>query len=429
MPSQQEKSSPSKSCASHVKSGSSADCQILNAEHLMCYECNQFLAPNAYSRHQYLKSQAKCKACVDKSKAVGHAEPRLKRCVQCFQNVPKSYFSKRQAQLLDPKCKLCVKELSQAAIFSSVRVANKWKFDHYYRVCHRGKRGGVSVRVKHNIASPLLGYIPLGRVFRGTAPICNEQGDSMVRLEGPQITKVVVQDDSKNLYREDQKAERRLKEAWVPCRSIRNETLLESHRGPFVAGSENEWTSRFFRCVVEGCKVREQADLVISELGYVLYGDVVEVVESVVTLDGVVFLKLHERYFDGVAWVVERSLDNESVLNEIEGPWISLSATPRKELYRCVQTSGAPIRMEPELTVSPVGRIPCGAVVTVVERMVTSQRLVFLRVLDCSISYADERDTQGDKWVIETSSCCASVMIKVKKDWHSDRQYHSVRHL
>ncbi|GMF19820.1 unnamed protein product [Phytophthora fragariaefolia] len=289
----------------------------------------------------------------------------------------------------------------------------KWTFDQYYRVCHRGKNGGVSVRVKHNIASPLLGCIPLGRVFCATAPICNEQGDPMVRLEGPHLPSVVVRDEAKLTSKEEDGVERLVKEAWVPCRSIRNEILLERHEGPFVANDENEMPHRFFRCVVEGCKVRERPDLTISELGYVLYGDVVEVVEATVASDGVVFYRLHDRYFDGAAWVVERSLDNESVLNEVEGPWVSVLSRPRRETYRCVQDSGAPVRMEPELAAPPVGRIPCGTHVTVVERAITDQRQVFLRVVDPNDLIDGNCAVTKGRWVIETSTCCASVMIKV----------------
>lgn len=342
------------------------------------------------------------------------ARPRLKRCVQCFQSLPKTSFSKRQAQLLDAKCKACVTELERVAAASPAHVASKWSFDHFYRVCHRGKSGGVSVRTKHNISSPLLGYIPLGRVFRATAPICNEQGDPMVRLEGPQLPEVVVRDEAKFDTDEEDGAERHVKEAWVPCRSLRNEILIESHRGPFNDPDSSE-TGTFYRCVVEGCKVRERADLAISELGYVLYGDVVQVVESTVAADGVVFLRLHERYFDGAAWVVERSLDNESVLNEVEGPW-KLSPG-REECYRCVQDSGAPVRTEPELTAPPVGRIPCGAVVAVLERRVTDQRQVFLRIVDLNDD-VDREDTE--QWVIETSTCCASVMSKVVVRGHGN---------
>ncbi|KAE9111179.1 hypothetical protein PF010_g10903 [Phytophthora fragariae] len=374
----------------------------------VCAACGRSLASKAFSRHQQLKPSAKCKTCVEKSKTEGDAQPRLKRCVQCFQSLPKTRFSKRQAQLLEGKCVACVQELNRIAAASPAHVASKWTFDRYYRVCHRGKNGGVSVRVKHNIASPLLGCIPLGRVFRATAPICNEQGDPMVRLEGPHLPSVVVRDEGKLTSNEDDGAERQIKEAWVPCRSLRNEILLEHHEGPFVAAH------RFFRCVVEGCKVRERADLAISELGYVLYGDVVEVVEATVASDGVVFLRLHDRYFDGAAWVVERSLDNESVLNEVEGPWVSSSSTPRKETYRCVQDSGAPVRMEPELAAPPVGRIPCGALVSVVERAITDQRQVFLRIVDSDAFVDQTGDAEGGQWVIETSTCCASVMIKTK---------------
>ncbi|KAL3667902.1 hypothetical protein V7S43_006781 [Phytophthora oleae] len=403
-----------KRCVEQSKTRESTRSRAVNVEQerRVCIECNRSLAPKAFSRHQQLKPDPKCKACVDKSQVEGKSQPRLKRCVQCFQSLPKTSFSKRQAQLLDPKCKACVEELERAASASPAHVASKWSFDQYYRVCHRGKTGGVSVRVKHNIASPLLGWIPLGRVIRGTAPICNEQGDPMVRLEGPHLSSVVVRDETKVSNKEEEGVERQIKEAWVPCRSLCNEILLEPHEGPFVCDGEGGRTSRFFRCVVEGCKVRAQADLEISELGYVLYGDVVEVVESTVDPDGVVFLRLHERYFDGPAWVVERSLDNESVLNEVEGPWVSSASTPRTETYRCVQDSGAPVRIEPELAAPPVGRIPCGAMVTVVERVITDQRQVFLRIVDF---HTTGSDTEEDKWVIETSTCCASVMVKVNR--------------
>ncbi|ETL43153.1 hypothetical protein L916_06262 [Phytophthora nicotianae] len=443
---QKQKPSPKcKTCARQPNKGQPTGSNGINAEleQRTCIECNQSLPLKSFSHHQQLKPNSKCKACVDKVKVEGDAQPRLKRCVQCFRSLPKTSFSKRQAQLLDPKCKTCVEDLERAAAASSAHVASKlfcycnvasvcmvkndvnyaffssgkWKFDQYYRVCHRDKSGGVSVRVKHNIASPLLGYIPLGRVFRATAPICNEQGDPMVRLEGPHLPTAVMRFETKySSKEEDGRVERQIKEAWVPCRSIRNEILLEPHQGPYTCNGDYERPSRFFRCVVEGCKVRGSADLAISELGYVLYGDVVEVVESIVAPDGLVFLRLHERYFDGAAWVVERSLDNESVLNEVEGPWTSSPPIPRTEAYRCVQDSGAPVRMEPELSAAPVGRIPCGAVVTVVERAITDQRQVFLRIVDFNAIKNDE-DTHGDKWVIETSSCCASVMIKVNRGW------------
>ena len=301
-----------------------------------------------------------------------------------------------------------------------VSIVARWSFDHYYRVCHRGKSGGVSVRVKHNVASPLLGSIPFGRVFRATAPICNEQGDPMVRLDGLDLSCIVVQGETKVAMNEEDGGGRQIKEAWVPSRSLRNEVLLEYHQGPFVSddgslpNGQASRRSRFFRCVVEGCKVRGRAGLAISELGYLLYGDVVEVVEAAITSDGIVFLRLHGRYFDGAAWVVERSLDNESVLNEVEGPRTPSPAVPRRETYRCVQVSGAPVRAHPALTASPVGRLVCGALVTVLERAITDQRQVFLRFVDLDAVPTDESGGTDDKWVIETSTCCASVMIKTK---------------
>ncbi|KAF1789438.1 hypothetical protein GQ600_27187 [Phytophthora cactorum] len=101
-------------------------------------------------------------------------------------------------------------------------------------------------------------------------------------------------------------------------------------------------------------------------------------------------------YFDGAAWVVERSLDNEAVLNEVEGPWTSSPSTPRSEAYRCVQDSGAPVSHGTRVDSTPVGRIPCGAVVTVAERSITDQRQVFLRIVDFNAILMDEKkDTQG----------------------------------
>ncbi|CAH0476393.1 unnamed protein product [Peronospora belbahrii] len=384
----------------------------------ICIACGQSLSAKEFSHHQLLKIDSKCKACVERSTMKDNVQfNRLKCCVQCFKSLPKTSYSKRQSQLLDAKCRMCVQELERAATASPAHSANKWVFDQYYCVSHRGKNGGVSVRMKHNIASPLLGCIPLGRVFRATAPICNEQGDPMVRLEGPYLPTVVVRAEVKMTSKVEDRVERQIKEAWVPFRSLRNEVLLECHRGPFICdgdgdGKNERLKSRYFRCVVEGCKVRKRADLAMSELGYVLYGDVVEVVESTVASDGFVFLRLHARYFDGAAWVVERSLDNESVMNEVEGPWVSSSSAPRREKYRCVQVSGAPVRVEPELTAPPVGRILCGALVTVVERAVTDQRQVFLRIVDLNASLTCKNDIESNRWVIETSTCCSSVMIK-----------------
>jgi hypothetical protein len=287
-------------------------------------------------------------------------------------------------------------------------------------VCHKDRSGGVSVRVKCHIASPIGGYIPFGRVFRATDVIYNEQGDPMVKIESMHSDAVVSAVSSSSSTKNDDAtvAMTKHRDGWVPCRSIRNEVLIEPHHGPFrTDGTQSD--SRFYRCVVEGCKARVLPDLELSEIGYVLYGDVVEVVQAMVTNDGIVFLRLHSRYFDETAWVVERTLDNESVLNAVEGPSISV------ETYRCVQDSGAPLRLEPSLSSPPVGRIPCGAVVEVVERVVNAERQVFLRLCldsnphialvnaDTSSNLDSDTKMATDVWVIETSTCCASVMIKV----------------
>lgn len=356
------------------------------------------------------------------------AEPRLKRCMQCFQDLEKTEFSKRQRQSVDGKCIACVAALEHAAAAAGA-TSTKWCYDQYYRSCHRGKTGGVAVRIKCNIASPILGFIPMGRVFCATSVIYNEQGDPMVKLASLAcVNGISAENQSK------------ARDGWVPCRSIRNEVFVEPHAGPFerdASPSEHPTnSSKYYRCVIEGCKARAAPDLALTEIGYVLYGDVVEVVEARVAPDGLVFLCLDERYFDGPAWVLERSLDNESVLNPIEGP----SSEPA--MYRCVQESGAPTRLEPSLASPPIGRIACGTLVRVVERIVNAQRQVFLRIpgdtatsgprsrrrnskkssavgvvdeqsSSASGKAADATESPPDVWVIETSTCCASVLIKL----------------
>lgn len=328
----------------------------------------------------------------------GEVETKLKRCVQCFQDLEKDAFSKRQYHLIDGKCIACVAELERAAAGATSHTVGKWSYDQFYRTCHRGKTGGVAVRIKCNIASPILGFIPLGRVFCATAVIYNEQGDPMVKLESFSCVEGVS---------EENKAKQR--DGWVPCRSIRNEIMVEPHPGSFKEGGR----SKYYRCVIEGCKARVAPDLELPEIGYVLYGDVIEAVAAEVSSDGVVFLQLHGRYFDESAWVVERTLDNESVLNEIEGPSQTLAE------YRCVQESGAPTRLEPSLSSPPTGRIPCGTVVTVLERIVSPQRQVFLMVDPSSLPQGQKgrhknNDAGPPVWVIETSTCCASVMTKLQ---------------
>jgi hypothetical protein len=313
--------------------------------------------------------------------------------MHCFQDLPKVVFSKRQYNSIEGKCINCIAQLEPSSTSSVTSLSSsnsilplpvnkKWTFDCYYRVCHRGsKNKGVTVRSKCNVGSPIIGYIALGKVFRGTEMIHSEQGDPMVKLENLSIIE------------NTNPSKKPSKDAWIPCRSIRNEIFLEKHSGPMVGTA-----TRFYRCMIEGCKVRLAPDLELPEIGYLLYGDVVEVTDLMISKDGIVFLQLHDRYFDGAAWVVERTLDNESVLNPIEGPNICM------EEYRCVQESGAPTRSEPSLSSPPIGRIPCGSRVTVLERYINPQRQLFLRIHSLSSTL----------WVIETSTCCASVMIKIK---------------
>ncbi|KAJ0408527.1 hypothetical protein P43SY_006457 [Pythium insidiosum] len=359
-----------------------------------CAACAATLEIKAFSKSQLLKEQAKCRSCVAAALTVATAElARTKRCVQCFQDLPRDRFSKRQYQQLDSKCVDCVEQLERSA------TSDKWSYDCYYRVCHRGRAGGVNVRSRFHIASPIVGSLPLGRVFRASDVLCNEQGDAMVKLASLSCLAPASDGNEPSGDRSRRAAPR---DGWVPCRSIRNEVLLERHAGPWRRAADDASPPRFYRCVVEGCKARAAPDLALSEIGYVLYGDVVEVVAcELVAPDGLVFLRLHDRYFDGPAWVVERSLDNESVLNRVRGP------STRRERYRCVQPHGAPLRHEPTLAATPVDRVPCGAVVDVVERVVTAERQVFLRLE--SWPPLSGRDV----WVIETSSVCASVMIRV----------------
>lgn len=263
-------------------------------------------------------------------------------------------------------------------------LVGKWSYDCYYRCCYRGKNGGVGIRSKCNIASPLVGCIPLGRVFRASCAIYNELGDAMVKIDPLSCPDLI--------------AEKKAREGWIPCRSIRNEIFIEAHSGPWRNAHA------YYRCVIEGCKVRAAPDLSLSEIGYVLYGDVLQVIECTVCVDGIAMLRLHDQYFDGPAWVVERTLDNESVLNRVENPF----APNTKSLsYRCVQDNGAPLRTEPSLNSPPISRLPCGAVVSIVERLITPERQVFLRL--ARITSHNVEDT--DLWVIETSTVCASVMV------------------
>jgi hypothetical protein len=357
----------------------------------------------------------KCKACVATTLLEAKREQelikKLKRCVQCFQDLPEDQFSKRQYVQLDGKCKPCIAQLERDAAKSSSTLAGKWAYDQFYRCCHRGKTGGVGVRTKCNIASPILGTIPLGRVFRGTQVVVNEQGDPMVKLESLAVVhqpRTATIGDKLSNDSGDVVQPMKSRDGWVPCRSIRNEIFIERHMGPWLASETSPPESvptRFFRCVIEGCKVRSAPDLELVEIGYVLYGDVVEVVACRISDDGVVFLRLHDRYFDGLAWVVERTLDNESVLNQVDGP----SSEPAQ--YRCVQDGGAPTRHEPSLSAPPVGRIPCGTTVTVLDRVVTPERHIFLRLEPRKSKHQAAQDL-SPLWVIETSTVCASVMVR-----------------
>ncbi|DBA03656.1 TPA: hypothetical protein N0F65_006835 [Lagenidium giganteum] len=377
--------------------------QRIGKSAVVCADCGVSSEDATFSRNQLAKADPRCADCVEKFQQLGQLQQaeRLKRCVQCFQDLPKDQFSKRQYVSLEGKCVACVTLLEAQADSSDSKNATKWTYDRYYRCCHRGKTGGVGVRSKFNVASPLIGSIPLGRVFRATDVIANEQGDPMVKVMDLSCV------DSNTSEQSEKKSKQR--EGWVPCRSIRNEIYVEPHPGPFRE-------MRFYRCVIEGCKARAEPDFALPELGFLLYGDVVEVTESFISSDGVVFLKLATRYFDGPAWVVERTLDNESVLNVVEGP-----STQRAQ-YRCVQESGAPMRREPSLDSPPVGRIACGRVVTAVERWLSQQRQLFLKIENVlpaptsSPSAAAEGSSGNEDrsaWVIETSTCCASVMLKV----------------
>ena len=91
--------------------------------------------------------------------------------------------------------------------------------------------------------------------------------------------------------------------------------------------------------------------------------------------------------------------------------------------YRCVHENGAPIRAEPSLASAPIGRIVTGAVVTVMERYLNAEHQMFLKLGSNLNPVKTENQVMNivdgmweDKWVIETTTCCASVMIKCKMD-------------
>ena len=250
----------------------------------------------------------------------------------------------------------------------------------YYRVCRRSKLGGANVRSLAQEGAPVLGHIPFGCVFNGSVLICNEQGDQYVKIPS---------DDARIQWKD-----RLPREAWVAVRTISNELILEQHNGPFVD------ECRYYQCVIEGCKVRQIPDVEQEPVGYVLYGDVLTVTESVVTDDGLVYLKLHEDYLSEPVWVLERTLDNESILVAVEGP------STTRQYYRCVQRTGAPIRPEPDLASPPCRRIPCGSQVVIEQRFITPERQIFLKL-------------EGvDEWIIERSTCCSSVMVKIQTQTH-----------
>ncbi|KAL0590121.1 hypothetical protein ABG067_001761 [Albugo candida] len=362
----------------------------------------------------------------------------LKRCVQCFQDLTKKKYSKRQFHLYNGKCIDCIRELddcpndSANAIRKSYLLSfesctysdcyiriEKRTYDCYYRVCYRGKQGvdGVGVRSKCDFGSIIIGYIPFGRVFLGTDIIYNEKGDPMIKVSSFSVLRnqrqrsiesagELVEANTSHESTSTPHYGNNSSKGWVPYRSIRNEILVERHRGPFEALA-------LYQCVIEGCKVRSGCNLELQEVGFLHYGDVVQVVKSIVTAEGLVFLCLHARYFEQTVWVLERTLDNETILRWSEPPAI----LGENQDYRCVQETGAPLRSNPSLESPPVGRLQCGSIVPIAERYLNPQRQMFLRIGKQQIAATDNKKktcVHEDMWVIETSTCCSSVMLKVR---------------
>ena len=209
----------------------------------------------------------------------------------------------------------------------------------------------------------------------------NEQGDTFVQIQDLKLVERTLKTDQ-------------VKEAWIAVRTIFNETVLEQHSGPHTHNI-------YYQCVVEECKVRMKPEFETKESGYLLFGDVVEAISSIVTPEGLVFIQLHPRYFYKAVWVLERTLENMSVLNEIEGP------SSVVKCYQCVQRDGAPVRSEPELSSAPIGRLPCGSVVKIASRILTQDRHIFVQF------HANEKEF-ANAWVIVNRTDCATVMMPVE---------------
>nr|CCA15597.1 conserved hypothetical protein [Albugo laibachii Nc14]CCA16343.1 conserved hypothetical protein [Albugo laibachii Nc14] len=385
--------------------------------HKECAACGISLSRDRYSRSQWVKEHGTCARCV---MAQNDVKPESsKQCVQCFQHLPKKKYSKRQFHLYQGKCIGCVRDLGEC-LEEATNATQKWTHDCYYRVCYRGKQGvdGVGVRSKCDFASIIIGYIPFGRVFQGTDIIYNEKGDPMINLSSSSVLRnerrkliesagELVKANTSDGSNTNSQQKKNTSMGWVPYRSIRNEIMVEKHRGPFEAFA-------FYQCVIEGCKVRSECNLELQELGYLHYGDVLQIVKSIVNAEGLVFLCLHAGYFEQPVWVLERTLDNETILRRAEPP----AALSESQNYRCVQETGAPVRLSPSLESPPVGRLRCGSLIPIAERYINPQRQMFLRIGTQNIAAKEDEKstcTYDGMWVIETTTCCSSVMIKARR--------------
>ena len=384
---------------------------------LMCTECLRTSDdpdhPMIFSRNQarnVAPETRKCTTCItrlERERIHDQAQAQTKQCGQCYQLMPRRDFSTRQYQHVLGKCRRCITALHSQKLRHAT-----WTYDCYYRSCRKStKHGGAAIRKSNLISAPVVSRIPFGRVIQATSAMSNAQGDWFVKI-----------------ILDDHHVPAHLSQAWVACRSIDNEVVLEPVEGPFCleVNHENSKFRKFpplesksklkppvyVQCVIEGCKVRSRPDLELEPMEYLEYGDVVQVLERMITPSGLVFYRVlaprqkrepeeeREEVIEQ-AWVLERTLDNESVLVMLDNrPFTRQS----KRFFRCVLPDGAPLRAQPSLATSPIHRLPCGQLVEIQSRVVNVDRQVFLQL------------AENQMWVIERTTCCASVMIEVHQD-------------
>lgn len=298
-----------------------------------------------------------------------------RRCAQCFQDLGKNSYSNRQYMKRSGMCLDCVSRLLEMTQLGHGSVASKWSYDTYYRCCRKGKYNGGNVRSVCNEGAPVVGFVPFGKVFKGTRCIVNDMGDGFVKMEDLSLVEL---------------KDKVVTTAWVAMNTLDNQPVLEIVDSVFEG-------SRYFQCLVESTPVRLVHELNEDEIGYLLFGDVVEAFKGIVTASGRVWIQLKGVHDSGVpVWVPERTINNESILRQVDMP------NEVETKYRCVLEDGAPIRKEPSLEITPFDRIQCGQIVMAKKRVITDDGLVFVQLKD-----------RDDAWVIERTTRCASVLIKM----------------